>query len=146
LTVFLATPPAKRAGFGFFTKKQFLRKSPLYLGFFVLVRNLFFHVQTWFMKDILKLMSKAFDSRVRIALMSVLLTSGDWVDFNDLKAMLGVTDGNMASHIQALENRKFIEVRKRFIEKRPNTSYRITEEGKIALNKHVNALRQLLKI
>lgn len=98
------------------------------------------------MKDILKQMSKAFDSRVRIAIMSILLTSNDWVDFNVIKEQLGVTDGNMASHISTLEMKKFIEVRKRFVDKRPNTSYRITEEGKVALNKHVTALRKLLKI
>lgn len=98
------------------------------------------------MQDILNQMDKAFDSRVRIAIMAILLTTNDWVDFNTFKQQLGITDGNLASHTSTLEEKKFIEVRKRFVEKRPNTAYRITDEGKQAYHKYVNALRKLLKI
>lgn len=98
------------------------------------------------MKEILRQMDKAFDSRVRVAIMSILLTANDWVDFNTLKQMLGITDGNLASHTTTLENRKFVEVRKRFVDKRPNTSYRITETGKEAFSTYVTALRKLLNI
>lgn len=98
------------------------------------------------MKDILRQMDKAFDSRVRVAVMSVLLTANDWVDFLTLKQQLGITDGNLASHINTLEVKKFLEVRKRFVDKYPNTSYRITQTGKDAFARYVAALRQLLNI
>lgn len=59
--------------------------------------------------------------------------------------MLGVTDGNLASHIAGLEKHQFIEIRKQFIGKRPNTSYRATPEGKKAFNEHLDALESLIK-
>ncbi len=97
------------------------------------------------MKDIIKQMDKAFDSRVRIAIMSILMVN-EWVDFNTLKERLGVTDGNLASHTASLERRQYVEVRKRFIGKRPNTSYRVTPLGKEGFTNYVNALKQLLQI
>ncbi len=97
------------------------------------------------MKNIINEMDKAFDSRVRIAIMSILL-SHDWVDFNTLKKQLGVTDGNLASHTASLERKKFIEVKKQFIGKRPNTSYRVTLTGKDAFAQYVKSLKRLLNI
>lgn len=96
------------------------------------------------MKNIIENLNKLFESRIRLGVMSVLIVS-DWVDFKDLKEKLQVTDGNLASHITALEKNKFIEVRKSFIGKKPNTSYRITDEGKVAFTNHINALESLIK-
>ena len=95
------------------------------------------------MKDMLKNMNKAFDSRVRIAIMSLLLAN-EWVDFNSIKETLGITDGNLASHTTSLERKRYIEVTKKFVGKRPNTSYKATELGKIAFFNYVACLRQLL--
>lgn len=96
------------------------------------------------MKGIIHQLDKAFESRIRLGVMSVLSVS-DWVEFNELKQLLDVTDGNLASHISALEKKQFIEVRKRFIGKKPNTAFRITEDGKHAFEGHLKALEQLLK-
>ncbi len=87
---------------------------------------------------------KAFESRVRLGIMSVLAVN-DKLDFNSLKQYLNVTDGNLASHIKALEKLKFIGVEKSFIERKPNTKYYITKEGKKAFNHHLKALENLIK-
>lgn len=89
-------------------------------------------------------LNKAFDSRTRLGIMSILAVN-EKVDFPGLKEMLELTDGNLASHIAALEKLRYIEVTKQFIGKKPNTSYRITGEGRIAFNQHLNALESLIK-
>lgn len=76
--------------------------------------------------------------------MSVLMVN-DWVDFSTLKEMLNITDGNLASHIQALEKLKYIDVKKQFVGKKPNTSYAVTKAGKKAFEQHIDALENLLK-
>lgn len=76
--------------------------------------------------------------------MSVLMVN-EWVDFNELKETLNVTDGNLASHITALEKEKYIQVRKAFIGKKPNTSFKATPEGRQAFQDHLNALEALIK-
>lgn len=96
------------------------------------------------MKGIIHQLDKAFESRVRLGLMSV-LSVNEWVDFNELKQLLDVTDGNLASHITALEKKEFIEVRKRFVGKKPNTAFRITKDGRKAFENHIQALENLLK-
>ena len=77
--------------------------------------------------------------------MSILLVN-DWVDFKTLKQTLEVTDGNLASHLKALESKAYIEVRKQFVGRKPNTSYRVTALGRQSFNEHLNALEQLLNM
>ena len=89
-------------------------------------------------------LNKAFESRIRLGIMSVLLVN-DWVEFVELKETLNVTDGNLASHLTALEKLEFIEVRKQFIGKKPNTSYAVTAAGRKAFNEHLNALEKLIR-
>jgi DNA-binding MarR family transcriptional regulator len=76
--------------------------------------------------------------------MSILMVN-DKVEFSVLKEMLDITDGNLASHISALEKLEYIEVRKQFIGKKPNTTYAVTRVGKKAFNEHLDALEKLLK-
>ena len=95
------------------------------------------------MKHIIAHLNKAFESRVRLGIMSVLMVN-ESIDFKSLKAMLEVSDGNLASHIGALEKLEYIEVRKQFIGKRPNTSYSVTTSGELAFKAHLNALEKLL--
>lgn len=89
-------------------------------------------------------LNKAFESRVRLGIMSILLVN-ESVDFNTLKELLKVTDGNIASHITALEKLNYIEIRKQFIGKKPNTSYAVTTSGKKAFAEHLDALERLIK-
>jgi DNA-binding HxlR family transcriptional regulator len=95
-------------------------------------------------KAIISGLNKSFDSRIRLGIMSALCVN-DTVDFNALKEYLDVTDGNLASHLKALEKEAFIEITKSFIGKKPNTSYRITVVGKTAFTAHITALEKLIK-
>ena len=96
------------------------------------------------MKDILQHINKVFDHRIRLGIMSILMVN-EAVDFKRLKELLGVTDGNLASHIKALEKAEFVRVQKQFIGRKPNTTYHTTDLGKIEFKKHLVALEKLLK-
>lgn len=96
------------------------------------------------MKISLHGLHKTFESRVRLGIMSA-LTVNELLDFNSLKDYLNVTDGNLASHLKALEKEKFIEVQKSFVGRKPNTSYAASKLGRKAFNDHLNALEQLIK-
>ncbi len=76
--------------------------------------------------------------------MSILMVN-DWVEFSTIKEMLDITDGNLASHITALEKIEYIQIKKQFIGKKPNTTYAVTKLGKKAFNEHLDALENLLK-
>ncbi|NCO54917.1 MAG: transcriptional regulator [Bacteroidetes bacterium CG02_land_8_20_14_3_00_31_25] len=89
-------------------------------------------------------LNKAFENRIRLGVMSILMVN-DWVDFNSLKGLLKITDGNLASHIKALEAETYIEINKQFINKKPNTSYRATLLGRKAFNEHLNILEKIIK-
>ncbi len=65
--------------------------------------------------------------------------------FNQLKEVLEVTDGNLASHIKSLETAGYIAVIKRFKNRKPNTSYELTPEGAEAFENHLKALEEILK-
>lgn len=97
------------------------------------------------MEKIIKGLRKSFDHRIRLGIMSILMVN-DRVDFKSLKEILEVTDGNLASHLKALEKEDFIEVRKQFIGRKPNTSYMATEAGRQAFNDHLNALEAILNM
>ncbi|KIC65204.1 winged helix-turn-helix domain-containing protein [Chryseobacterium taiwanense] len=88
-------------------------------------------------------LNKEFESRVRLGIMSVLMVN-DWVDFSEMKSLLEITDGNLASHSSALEKSNYIEVKKEFVGKKPKTSYRVTQSGRLAFTEHLNALEKLL--
>lgn len=87
---------------------------------------------------------KAFESRIRLGIMSALAVN-DQLDFNALKEYLEVTDGNLASHLKALEKEAFIGVKKSFIDRKPNTKYFITKEGKAAFEEHLKVLEKLIR-
>lgn len=95
------------------------------------------------MKNIIQNINKAFDHRIRLGIMSILMVN-DRADFTTLKELLGVTDGNLASHSKALESENYIQIEKQFIGKKPNTSYKATPEGKKAFQEHIDALEKLI--
>jgi DNA-binding HxlR family transcriptional regulator len=96
------------------------------------------------MKNYIENINKAFESRIRLGIMSILMVN-EWVDFATVKEMLDITDGNLASHITALEKLEYVEVRKQFVGKKPNTTYAATELGKKAFVDHLNALESIIK-
>ena len=89
-------------------------------------------------------LNKAFESRVRLGIMSILLVN-EIVDFGTLKEQLQLTDGNMASHLAALEKAKYIRITKKFVGKKPNTTYTVTDDGKKAFNLQIDALEKLIQ-
>lgn len=97
------------------------------------------------MKNPFDHLDKVLEHRVRLQIMSVLVTE-DALDFNTLKETLDVTDGNLASHIKALEKEKYLSVNKTFIDRKPNTRYKITERGRTAFRKHLDALEQVIRL
>lgn len=96
------------------------------------------------MRNFIGDLNKAFESRVRLGIMSILMVN-EQVDFSAIKEQLQVTDGNIASHISALEKLDYIKVEKKFIGKKPNTSYAATSTGKKAFHDHLNGLEAIIK-
>jgi DNA-binding HxlR family transcriptional regulator len=88
-------------------------------------------------------LNKLFDSRVRLGIMSALMVN-DGVNFNDLKELLEITDGNLASHLKALEENEIIKVDKGFIGRKTNTTYAITKNGEKAFKLHIAALEKMI--
>ena len=95
------------------------------------------------MKKLLKNLDKAFETRVRLGIMSA-LTVNERMNFKGLKETLEVTDGNLATHLKFLVNCKYIKANKEFLNNKPNTSYSVTIAGREAFIKHIKALEQLL--
>jgi len=96
------------------------------------------------MVNIIANLNKAFDSRIRLGIMSILMVN-DSADFSTIKELLELTDGNLASHIKALEGLDYIRSSKQFIDRKPNTNYMVTELGRYSFQEHLNALENLIK-
>ncbi|MDV3309378.1 MAG: transcriptional regulator [Cyclobacteriaceae bacterium] len=96
------------------------------------------------MKNPFDQLDKVLEHRVRLQIMSVLVSNQSY-DFNSLKELLGVTDGNLASHIKALEREKYVSINKSFVDRKPNTKYRITDKGRQAFKKHLDALEAVVR-
>jgi DNA-binding HxlR family transcriptional regulator len=89
-------------------------------------------------------LDKVLEHRVRLQILSV-LAAGDSSDFNSLKELLDVTDGNLATHIKALEREKYLHVTKAFIDRKPNTRYKITDRGRTAFKRHIEAMADVVR-
>ncbi|MEO7962138.1 MAG: transcriptional regulator [Ginsengibacter sp.] len=89
-------------------------------------------------------LNKVFDSRVRLGIMSTLMVNNE-INFNDLKELIDVTDGNLASHIKSLEEAGYVKVNKGFIGRKTNTTYAVTKTGQKAFQQHLQALEIMIK-
>jgi DNA-binding HxlR family transcriptional regulator len=89
-------------------------------------------------------LNKIFDHRIRLGIMSALMVNED-VNFNFLKQLLEVTDGNLASHMKPLEENKYVKISKSFIGKKTNTTYAITKLGEKAFRAYLTALEEMIK-
>jgi len=96
------------------------------------------------MKTLIDSINKTFESRIRLGLMSLLMVH-ETLDFNSIKELLQLTDGNLASHLTALEKAEYIVVNKEFVGKKTKTSYVATLAGKQAFRDHIDALENLIK-
>lgn len=96
------------------------------------------------MANLIAHLNKVFDSRIRLGIMSALIVNAE-VNFNDLKELLDITDGNLASHLKTLEENAFIKVEKGFIGRKTNTTYAITKAGEKAFKEHLEAMERLIR-
>ncbi len=96
------------------------------------------------MKNPIAKLNKVFESRIRLGIMAALMVN-DCMDFNTLKELLELTDGNLASHLKALEQAEIIVVSKQFVGRKPNTTYAATSNGRDLFRQHLDALENLLK-
>ena len=95
------------------------------------------------MKNPIENLNKIFDSRIRLGIMSALMVN-DAVSFNELKELLDITDGNLASHLKTLEETAFIKMQKGFIGRKTNTTYSITKAGEKEFKLHLEALSKMI--
>ncbi|MGB4773396.1 MAG: transcriptional regulator [Chitinophagaceae bacterium] len=96
------------------------------------------------MKNPIAHLNKVFDSRIRLGIMSALLVN-DEVNFNELKELIQVTDGNLASHLKTLEEQDYIKVHKGFVGRKTNTTYSVTKAGEKAFKVHLDALEKMIR-
>ena len=96
------------------------------------------------MKEIVSKLNKAFESRLRLGIMSVLAVN-DKLDFTSLRDLLGTTDGNLSSHLTALEREGFIKVIKKFVARKPKSIYSATDKGKKAFRLHLDLLEEIIR-
>ena len=96
------------------------------------------------MKNPIENLNKVFDSRIRLGIMSALMVNAE-VNFNELKELINVTDGNLASHLKTLEENGFIKVQKGFIGRKTNTTYAVTKAGEKAFKAHLEALEKMIR-
>ena len=96
------------------------------------------------MKNPIEHLNKIFDSRIRLGIMSALMVN-DEVNFNDLKELLDITDGNLASHLKTLEENNYLKIQKGFIGKKTNTTYSVTRTGEKAFKSHLEALEKMIR-
>ena len=95
------------------------------------------------MKNILNKLDRLLENRIRLGIMSALMVNKS-IDYISLKELLSVTDGNLASHLKALEKNELISIEKQFVGRKPKTSYSATKKGREVFNRHLSALEELI--
>ena len=96
------------------------------------------------MQNPIEQLNKIFDNRIRLGIMSALMVNEE-ISFNELKELLSITDGNLASHLKGLEENAIIKVHKGFVGRKTNTTYSITKAGEKAFRAHIDALEAMIK-
>ena len=93
--------------------------------------------------NLIENLNKIFDSRIRLGIMSALMVNVE-INFNELKELLNITDGNLASHLKTLEESGYIKIQKGFIGRKTNTTYSVTKAGEKAFKLHLTALEKMI--
>jgi DNA-binding MarR family transcriptional regulator len=93
--------------------------------------------------NLIENLNKIFDSRIRLGIMSALMVNAE-INFNELKELLNITDGNLASHLKTLEESSYVKIQKGFIGKKTNTTYSVTKAGEKAFKLHLAALEKMI--
>ncbi len=82
--------------------------------------------------------------RMRLGIVSALAVN-EVLTFNDLKRLLGATDGNLSVHARKLEDAGYVTCDKSFDGRLPRTEYRITRSGRAALERYLNHMEALIR-
>ena len=93
--------------------------------------------------NLIENLNKIFDSRIRLGIMSALMVNAE-VNFNELKELLSITDGNLASHLKTLEESGYVKIQKGFIGRKTNTTYSVTKAGEKAFKTHLTELKKMI--
>jgi len=87
---------------------------------------------------------KTIHEKARLSIMTLLASRGEWA-FQDLKAELGMSDGNLITHLRILSAAGFVKEDRDDSGTRPRTTYHITESGKTAFQRYVDVLEKIVK-
>lgn len=82
-------------------------------------------------------------SRIRTSIVAI-LHSVETADFSFLKSRTGATDGNLSTHLRKLETAEYIGVEKKFVGRKPITTYWLTDRGREAFEEYINHLERML--
>jgi DNA-binding transcriptional ArsR family regulator len=88
-------------------------------------------------------LDRVIHERVRLAIVSA-LAARDAMSFNELKALLNTTDGNLSVHARRLEDAGYVSCAKTFEGRLPKTTYRLTAEGRRALERYLAHLEAVI--
>lgn len=88
-------------------------------------------------------LDKAIHERARLGIMTLLASRVNW-PFQELKAELNMTDGNLVTHLRILHDAGFVAVTKEMLD-RPQTSYSLTAKGRAAFQDYISVLEQIVK-
>ena len=91
-----------------------------------------------------KQLDDTLQARIRVAIMAVLVSVVD-ADFNFLREMVKTTDGNLSTHLRKLEDAGYVSMKKKFVDRKPQTKYKVTEKGRRALEEHISILEKLIR-
>lgn len=86
--------------------------------------------------------SKVFDSKIRIQILSSLYVSD--FTYTQLKDLCNCSDGKLAGHIKILLKEEYISQTKEFVNNKPRTTYKITDYGKTQLEDYINFLKNII--
>ena len=94
--------------------------------------------------EALEAIDNTIHQKARLGIMSTLLALGE-ADFKLLKETLGLSDGNLSTHLALLEERGYVEVRKEFVRRKPRTTYTPTAAGREAFHRYLAALERIIR-
>jgi DNA-binding MarR family transcriptional regulator len=90
-------------------------------------------------------LDRVIHERARLAILSSLVAAGGESSFAELKAVVGLTDGNLSVHLRILEEAGYVAIEKSFVDRRPRTDVRATAAGRRAFRNYIDVLEKIVK-
>jgi DNA-binding PadR family transcriptional regulator len=89
-------------------------------------------------------LDKIIHERTRLRIFSALAAQSE-MDFVSLKKLFGLSDGSLNPHLRILENNKYMSVKKKFVNRKPKTTYRLTQKGRQAFRHYIDQLEEIVQ-